>query len=86
MRPLNLPPAPPATSTFEQWVRDCLMEIERASQDADPGEIADNFEIDGDLTKTRTIDVTSPTAQNAAEVLATLIDDLKSRGPNVTGA
>jgi hypothetical protein len=85
MRPLNLPPAPPATTPFEQWVRDVLLEIERASQEADPGEIADNFEISGSLTKTRSINVSAPTAANAANVIATLIDDLKSRGPNVTG-
>lgn len=38
------------------------------------------YGITGTLTPTRTIDVSTPTAANAAAVLATLLDDLKQRG------
>lgn len=66
-----------------RWARQALTEFERASFAFEIGEIADNYTITGTLTETRNLDVSSPTAQNIADVLGTFLLDLKRRGSKV---
>jgi hypothetical protein len=55
-------------------------EIFRASAEADIVDIGAEYTIDGTYTETRTLDVDTPTAANVANVLATLLTDLKNGG------
>jgi hypothetical protein len=64
---------------FMEWVRLCLIEIERASYE-DIAEVADGYTITGTLTETRDLDVSTPSTANIAAVLGTLITDIKRRG------
>jgi len=61
-----------------------LREIERASQENDIVEIAQNFSFDAAVTQTLALAVASPTLANTNAVLATLIDLLKKGGLNRT--
>jgi len=56
-----------------------LKAIERASQEADTGEIADGFTVEN-VTKTFTIDADTATASDIANFLGTFINALKNRG------
>lgn len=58
--------------------------IFKASRDADVVDIAQGYTITGSFTPTRSLNVTSPTTANIAAVLATLISDFQSGGPNRT--
>lgn len=59
-------------------------QIFAASRDADLVDIAQGYTISGTYTPTRTLNVTSPTTANIAAVLATLLADFQSGGPNRT--
>lgn len=74
---------PISSADFARWATEALREIERASYE-EAVEVADAFTITGTLTETRDLDVSTPTAQNIADVLATFINDLKKRGTNRT--
>jgi len=80
MRPLVLGhPLNDSPESFKEWVRIALQEIENASYE-DIAEVADAYTITGTLTETRELNVTTPTAANVANVLATLITDIQRRG------
>ena len=66
----------------DQAARDALRSIELASAEVDITDIANAFTVSGSYTKTRTLNVTSPTLANAVAVLATFIDDCKRGGTN----
>lgn len=66
-----------------RFVFEALREIEKASVEADPGEIADAFTIEN-YTETRTLDAATATAGDVANVLCTLIFDLQNRGTKRT--
>lgn len=69
---------------FETWVRQCLREIENASNE-DISEVADGFTIGGSFIETRTLDLDTPSEANIAAVLATFISDMKKRGAKRDG-
>ncbi|MBV8824888.1 MAG: hypothetical protein JO084_06270 [Bradyrhizobiaceae bacterium] len=81
MKPIALPPAPPGSEPAAQfaWIRACLLTIERASQE-EPAQIFDSYSADAAPPATRQLLVTTPTTQNLANVLATLIADVRARG------
>jgi hypothetical protein len=86
MKPVTLPPAPAGSDTaaFFAWVKACLATIERASRE-EPARIFDSYSSDLNPTPTREVLVSSPTTQNLAAVLATLIADWRARGVKRTG-
>jgi hypothetical protein len=86
MKPIALPPAPPGADPVAQfaWIKACLQQIERASQE-EPAQIFDSYSSDATPTATRQVLVTAPTTQNLAQVLATLIADFRARGVKRTG-
>jgi hypothetical protein len=86
MKPVALPPAPPGADPAAQfaWIKVCLQQIERASQE-EPAQIFDSYSTDSTPTATRQLLVTSPTPANIAAVLATLIADFRARGVKRTG-
>lgn len=63
---------------FRQWVLACMAEIERASYD-DIAAVANDFTT-SNVTETRTLDASTATASDVANVLCTFIEDLKKRG------
>ena len=83
MRPLYLPPPPAANSPFEQWVINVVTEIATASQD-DTREIYDSYSSNSVPTANRILNVSAPSLANLAQVLATLIEDHRAGGVNVT--
>ncbi len=86
MKPVTLPPSPPGSDPAAQftWIRACLQTIERASQE-EPAQVFDSYSADATPAATRQLLVTAPTAQNLANVLATLIADVRARGVKRTG-
>jgi len=80
MKPVSLG-NPPHTSLEAKvdWCISALQQIQRASRDADPGKIFDQFTITN-LTEDRTLDADSTTLAEVADVLGTVIKDFKSRG------
>lgn len=63
--------------------REALLEIQRASHDADITEIAQNFTVDNPaFTEALTLNTTAPTVQNLADVLATLLTIMQKGGLN----
>lgn len=80
MRPVSLG-QPPLNdkAAMDRWVLSALQEIERSSHDDIPqmfnGYIVTNY------TETRTLNAASATTADIANVLCTLIADLKARGP-----
>ena len=85
MRTIYLQPCPPATygdEIFKQWVAACFEEIQLASLEEIAG-IAQDFTITG-YTETRTLDASTATAPDVANVLCTLILDLKRHGQHRT--
>lgn len=85
MRPLNIG-RPPRNGTVEQrltFIENALMEISRASRDIDAMRISDSF-TPSNVTKTRTFDANSTTLAEIADVLGTLIEDMKTRGQKRT--
>lgn len=83
MRPLSLPPTPVSSDPDARWrwLVACLQEIERASQE-EPAQIFDSYDSNGTPNNPRSLNVVSPTAQNTAQVLASLISDFRGRGVN----
>jgi hypothetical protein len=81
MRQISLGPLSANAGTDEKlnWIIAQLREIERASGE-DPIEVADSYGANASFTITRQINVTSPSASNLANVLASLIADLRKRG------
>lgn len=59
-------------------------QIIKASQSGDNTDIGGAFTITGTYTVTRNLNVTSPSLANIANVLATLLADLKAGGANRT--
>ena len=86
MKPVTLPPAPAGADADARfaWLKACLATIERASRE-EPARIFDSYSADMTLTATREVLVSSPTTQNLAAVLATLIADWRARGTKRTG-
>lgn len=83
MKPLFFGAPSEITAKEEQhrkWVYEALQLIELASQeDADIASIAQDFTVEN-YTATRTLDASTATATDVADVLCTLIDDIKNRG------
>lgn len=81
MRRVNfgMPPANIKVSPELQWVLQSLKEVELASFENDPAVIASGFEI-SNYTETRTLDVATATTTDIANVLATLLLDLRRGG------
>lgn len=75
MRPVTISPNNVAAS---------LVEIQRASHDADVVELGKAFAFDASPTKTLQLLVTSPTLSNTNLVLATLIQIMQQGGLNRT--
>ena len=68
------------TKNVAQWTETALHEIERASiEDVDLAAIAKDFTV-SNYTVTRTLNGGTATATDVANVLCTLIDDIKRRG------
>jgi hypothetical protein len=63
-----------------QNIQSIFNQIFQASAEADVVDIGSEYTIDGTYVETRTLDVDSPTAANVANVLATLLTDLKNGG------
>lgn len=85
MRTIFLQPCPPAAygdDIFKQWVAACFEEIELASRE-EIAAIAKDFDITG-YTETRTLDASTATATDVANVLCTLILDLQRHGQHRT--
>ncbi len=81
---INRPPFDTVKTTPELlWIFEQLQEISRASQEADVGEIADQFIITGyvpPFVPTYTLDLSTATATDVANVVATFLIALKKRG------
>lgn len=75
MRPVTLNPSD---------LQGSLREIERASHESDLTEIGKAFSITGTFTPTFTLNVTSPTLANIANVIATLLDTIQKGGTTRT--
>jgi hypothetical protein len=86
MKPVTLPPSPPGSDPAAQfaWIRACLQTLERASQE-EPAQVFDSYSSDVTPALTRQLLVTAPTTQNLANLLATLIADVRARGVKRTG-
>lgn len=85
MRAVYLSPRPPnayGDELFKQWVSACFDEIQNASIE-EIASIASDFTITG-YTETRTLDASTATATDVANVLCTLILDLKRHGQHRT--
>ena len=77
---IGAPPFSVATATPEvQWLAQAVNEIQRASHDQVTEEVADAYTL-SNVTPTRTLDPTSATTADIANVLATLLQDMKNRG------
>lgn len=62
-----------------KWLAQGLMDIQRASHEQITEEIADAYTL-SNVTTTRTLDPSTATAADVANVLATLLQDMKNRG------
>jgi hypothetical protein len=62
-----------------RWIAQAFVEIQRASHEQITEEIADTFTL-SNVTETRTLDPTTATAEDVANVLATILQDMKARG------
>lgn len=81
---INRPPFDTVNTSKEMaWVFEQLKEVERASQEADVGEIADQFTITGytpPFVPTYALNLSTATATDVANVVATFLIALKKRG------
>ena len=75
-------PNPPqdAPEGLREWFRALIRSLEQTLRQLATPITKNGYGITGTLVPTRTINVSAPTAANAAAVLATLLDDLKQRG------
>lgn len=80
MRRISFGPLAVRDALVEQRLR----EIERASNDNDPVQIAQAFTITGSYTETRTLDAGTATLADLRAFIATFINDLKRGGQNRT--
>ena len=83
MRPVRLGPVPPDPAGKLDWCVKALQEIALASRDADPNSYADSF-VFTNVTDDRTLNCDSTTLAELADVVATFIQDHKSRGQKRT--
>ena len=85
MRPVAIgqPPRGGSFESWQRWVESALAKIAAATQDISPEKIADGFTVEN-LTPTRAIDCDTAADADIADVLGTLIADLKTRGPKRT--
>ncbi|MFT3987177.1 hypothetical protein [Aestuariivirga sp.] len=83
MRPVSLG-QPPLNdkAAMNRWMLAALQEIERSSHDDIP-QMFSGYAVTN-YTETRTLDAGSATTADIANVLCTLITDLKARGPKRT--
>jgi hypothetical protein len=81
MRPISLGPLSANAGIEEKlnWIIAQLREIERASGE-DPVEVFDSYSANAGFIPTRQLNVTSPSSANVANVLASIIADLRKRG------
>lgn len=70
---------PEQVGSFEQWVKDCFDELERASFEDVATAVAD-FAITGTLTERRTIDAGTATLAQLRDYVCTLVNDIKKKG------
>lgn len=61
------------------WLLRAVMDIAQASNDQITEEVADAYTL-SNVTPTRTLDPTTATATDVANVLATLLQDMQKRG------
>jgi hypothetical protein len=73
------------TAIHDPAVRAALADIVTASRLNDLVAIAQNYSITGTVTTTRTLNVSTATASQIANFVATLILDLQKGGANRTG-
>lgn len=80
MRPVSFGSPPPVKDAerFATWVKDCMSEIDRASNEQAEA-VADAY-APSNYTATRTLDAGTATATDVANVICTFLDDLKNRG------
>lgn len=83
MRAVSLGAPPPDPAGFREWIIRAFRQIEIASNDIAAEKVADAFTV-ANLTETRSLDASSATASDVAEVLGTLLSDLKRRGSKRT--
>lgn len=72
------------TKAFRNWVLKSMSLIEDNSF-GEIEDVIDEFTINGTFTETFELNVTSPTAANIADVLATIIQSIQNRGTKNTG-
>lgn len=79
MRPISLgTPGRVNADLWKKWVDECFAEIERASYD-DVASVADDFTVTN-YVPTRTLNASTATLSDVANVLCTLIADIQNRG------
>jgi len=85
MRPVFLGNAPHEGGIEDKvrWIMRALTEIEQASR-AEGLTISDGYTLTDPVTALRTFDPATATAQNVADVLGTLLMDMKNRGEKRT--
>lgn len=79
MRPVDFGSPPVNPEGQRLWYEAALRQIEEASRE-DALIISDSFTV-SNHTATRTLDVSTATLTDVANVLATLLDDFQKRGP-----
>ncbi|MBW3099192.1 hypothetical protein [Pseudohoeflea coraliihabitans] len=82
MKPLALgrPPFNTAASGPEvRWLTEAMAEVRKASHEQVTEQIADAYTL-SNFTETRTLDASTATASDIANVLATLLWDMQNRG------
>lgn len=81
MRPVFLG-QPINVGDFANWVKECMAEIERASNE-DPIAVANDFTVEN-YTETRSLDAATATLADLKDVFCTFIHDLQKRGTKRT--
>lgn len=76
---IGTPPQMLNPSQRDLWIMNALIEMQRASHDQIAEEIADAYTL-SNYTVTRTLDASTATAGDIANVLATFLQDMKNRG------
>lgn len=70
---------PTQIGSFEDWVKECFDEIEKASNEDVATAVAD-FTTTGTLTERRTIDAGTATLAQLRDFVCTLVSDIKKQG------
>lgn len=83
MRAISVGNPPQDPAAFREWIIRAFRQIETASNDIAAEKVADAFTV-SNLTETRSLDAASATTSDVAEVLGTLLTDLKRRGSKRT--